>query len=87
MAVITDEDVQGLWRGLYRKGQGKEEIKADGLVDPATIKAIFQATEDWFEGDQPALRGLITAAKGGPITDAAADKYVRAWQLWKWGQG
>lgn len=84
MAVITDADVREMYLSLYRKGEGKEEIKADGLVDPATIKAIFQALEDWYKGERATVKALMVTAKESAMTNAAAKKYGRAWLRWKW---
>lgn len=85
MAIMTDGDLQQCWLSLYHKGEGKEEIKADGLLDPATIKAVFQAIEDWFEGQRPAIKAVIDTAAGRVVSDAAIKKYGRAWMRWKWG--
>ena len=85
MAVITDADLRDLWLQLYRKGEGKEEIKADGLLPPDKIKAIFQAIEDWFEGQRPAIKAVIVAAAGRPVSNAAAKKYGRVWMRRKRG--
>ena len=85
MAVITDANVKEMYLTLYRKGEGKEEIKADGLLSPATIKAVFQALEDRFENGRVALKADMDAAAGRTLTPAAAKKYGRAWLRWKWG--
>jgi len=85
MSVVTDADVREMYLSLYRKGEGKEEIKADGLLDPATIKAVFQAIEDWFEGQRPAVKAAIDAAAGRAVSNAAAKKYGRVWMRRKWG--
>ena len=84
MAVITDADLRELWLSLYRKGEGKEEIKADGLLSPTRLKAIFQVIGDWFEAERGPVKGLITAAAARPVSDAAVQKYVRAWMRRKW---
>ena len=85
MAVITDADVREMYLQLYRKGEGKEEIKADGLLSPTVIKAVFQAIEDWYEGERATVKAAIVAAAGRPMTNAAAKKYGRVWMRRKWG--
>ena len=85
MAVITGVDLRDMWRQLYRKSEGKEEIKADGLLSPTVIKAVFQAIEDWFEGERATVKAAIVAAAGRPVSNAAAKKYGKAWMRWKWG--
>lgn len=85
MAVITDADLADMYLQLYRKGEGKEEIKADGLLAPAIIKAVFQALEDRFENGRAALKMDMEAAVGRPMSNAAAKKYGRTWLRWKWG--
>ena len=84
MAVITDADVRELYRALYRKGEGKEEIKADGLLDRTVIKAVFQAIEDWYEVERATVKAAIDAAAGRTLTNAAAKKYGRAYFRRKW---
>ena len=79
MAVITDADLRDLYLQLYRKGEGKEEIKADGLMSPEKIRAVFQAIEDWFEGQRPAIKAAMVAAAGRPVSNAAAKKYGGVW--------
>ncbi|MEK0326906.1 MAG: hypothetical protein QQN63_14510, partial [Nitrosopumilus sp.] len=64
MAIITDADLAEMYLALYRKGEGKEEIKADGLLPSEKIKAVFQAIEDWFEGQRPSIKAVIVAAAG-----------------------
>ena len=85
MAVITDADVRDMYSQLYRKGEGKEEIKADGLLSPTVIKAVFQAIEDWYEGERVTVKAAIVAAAGRPMSNAAAKKYGRVWMRRKWG--
>ena len=85
MAVITDADLREMYLSLYRKGEGKEEIKADGLLSPTKLKAVFQAIEDWYEGERPAVKAAIDAAAGRTVSNAAAKKYGRAWMRRKWG--
>ena len=85
MTQIIDADLREMYLQLYRKGEGKEEIKADGLLSPMILKAIFQAIEDWFEAERPAIKVAIVAAAGRPMTNAAAKKYGRAYLRWKWG--
>ena len=85
MAVITDADLRTMYLDLYRKGHGKEEIKADGLLAPATIKAVFQAIEDWYEGQRATVKAAIDTAAGRTISNAAAKKYGKAYLQWKWG--
>ena len=85
MAVITDADLRDLWLQLYRKGEGKEEIKADGLLSPTTLKAIFQSIEDTFEAIRPTIKTAVIAAAGRNVSNAAIKKYVRTWMRRKWG--
>ncbi len=86
MAILTDADVADLYRQLYRKGEGKEEIKADGLLSPTVIKAVFQAIEDWYEGERATVKAAIVAAAGRPMSNAAAKKFGRVWMRRKWRQ-
>lgn len=85
MATITDTDVAVMYRALYRKGQGKEEVKADGLLIPDKIKAIFQALDDWFEAERPTIKAAIDSGAGRTMSVAAAKKYAKVWLHWKWG--
>jgi len=86
MAILTDANVKEIWLSLYRKGEGKEEIKADGLPSRAERKAIFQAFEDWFETQRAPLKGRINTAAGRTVSNAVAKKYGRAWLRYKWGK-
>ena len=85
MGVITDTDLREMHLLLYRKGQGKEEIKADGLLSPTRLKAVFQAIEDWHEGQRPVIKAAIVVAAGRSVSNAAAKKYGRVWMRRKWG--
>ncbi len=85
MATITDAAVREMYRQMYRKGEGKEEIKADGLMDPDTIKAVFQAIEDRWESGRTVLKADVDAAAGRTVTAAVAKKFGRTWMRRKWG--
>ena len=79
MAVITTAHVREIWKDLYRKGSGKEEIKASPLPTPAQIKAIIQAIEDSWAANLPAMKADMDAAAGITLANSTAKVYGRAW--------
>ena len=82
--VLTNTEVRAIWRALYRKGEGKAEIKADVLPSRAELLAIFQAMEDWFEGERATVKGLLDTAAGRTLSNPAAKKFARGFFQWKW---
>lgn len=79
MAVITNAHVREVWRELYRKGQGKEEVQRTSLPHPDEVKAILQAIEDFWENGKPALKVSMDAAAGTTLAPSTAKAYGRAW--------
>ena len=83
MATLTNEQMKAMWQKVYRKEERKAELKADGLQPRATVRAIFQAAEDWYEGEQATVKGLLVTAKGSSMTNDAAKAYMRGFFLEK----
>lgn len=79
MALITTNMVKQLWRRLYRKGQGKEDIKTGRLPDPLQIRAIFQAIEDRWDGDKINYKAAMDAAAGYTLTGNQAKILGMVW--------
>lgn len=46
MALLTEPEITAIWQMIYKRGQGKEEIKTTGLPSRSERTAIFQAVED-----------------------------------------
>jgi hypothetical protein len=67
MAALTAQQYTELRRALYRKGRGKEELKAlPHLPTQAQLWAAFQVLEDFWENNRVQLRNDIVAALGNP---------------------
>ncbi len=79
MALITTAIVKQLWRRLYRKGQGKEDMQSGKLPDPIQIKAVFQAIEDRWDGDKANYKAAMAAAAGVTLTNLQARVFGKVW--------
>jgi hypothetical protein len=87
MGAITNAHVREVWRELYRKGAGKEEIKASPLPSPAEIKAILQAIEDAWVANLPTMKAAMDTAAGVTLANSTAKVYGRAWLALKARRG
>lgn len=79
MATITNAHVRTIWRDLYQKGRGKEQLKDSPLPSPAEIKAILQAIEDSWVANRPSMKADMDAAAGVTLANTTAKAYGRAW--------
>lgn len=84
MAVLEWADYGKMRNYLYRKGQGKEEMKAlPDLPSKIQLKAVFQALEDWWESEQSTVKGLIDTNYGQTTAPILAKKIFQAYINWK----
>lgn len=80
MAILTDTDYGNIRRTLYRKGAGKEELKAlPALPNKATLRAMFQAVEDNSLASRAAIKAAIDTAAGFITSPAIARKLYLAY--------
>jgi hypothetical protein len=93
MAALTDQEYRSLRSDLYRKGEGKEELKAlPFLPNKSQLRAAFQVLEDFWEANRVQLRDDIVAALGNPSAPnpaltALAKKIGLAWLRSKFKRG
>jgi len=87
MAVLTKADVIGIWRDLYKVGEGKAEAKANGPL-PSTnqLAGIYQVFEDLWENSRTKVKGQLNSAFGRNITPQLAKKLGKSWLRWKLGR-
>lgn len=84
MATLTDENYSELRNTVYRKGQGKEEMKAlPSLPSKAQLKGAFQALEDWWQTQKPLVKADIDTAYGQTTSATLAKFIFKAFFLWK----
>ena len=80
MAILTDADYGAIRQALYRKGAGKEELKAlPALPNKATLRAMFQAIEDNNQASRAAVKAAVDAAAGFVTSAALARKLYAAY--------
>ena len=86
MATITDAQYNFISSSIYREGEGKEEMRSlSHLPTKIQFRAVFQAIEGWWEGEQAGLKAVIDAAYGQTTSVALARKILKAWILMKMG--
>lgn len=82
MAVLTDEDVSKMRDDVYQIGRGKEEIKMAGpCPNHVKFKQVFQAFEDFEDGNVPILKAECDV--GGTAMRAILRTRIEA----AWGTG
>ncbi len=83
MAVLTDRSIQRAWQRMFRKGQGKAELKADagGMPDRGTRRDIFQAIEDRWEVVLNSIEAQMNSAAGRTLPAEVARLYIKQWLL------
>ena len=80
MAILTDADYGALRDALYRKGAGKEELKAlPVLPNKATLRAMFQAIEDNSQASRVSIKSALDTAAGFVTSLALARKVYLAY--------
>lgn len=92
MATLTWTDYGELRSMAYRKGYGKEELKA--LSDPwdkSDLLAMFQGCEDWFTSGfngipTTSLKTALETGLGQSMTNPLAQKVSAVWFFWKYNK-
>ena len=57
--MLTDASIIEIWRTIFRKGQGKQELKVSGMPDRATRDAEFRAMDDIITASGVAMARFI----------------------------
>jgi len=89
VATLTWANYKELRAKAYRKGYGKEELKAlSRLPNKTELMAMFQACEDWFVNsfnNTPSIsfKDALSTAFGQTITNSLAQKVAVIWFAWK----
>lgn len=84
MAVLTDKDYGEIRDTAYRKGFGKEELKAlPVLPSKAQLKAAFQSLETDLVAAYPGLKVNVETALGVSISASLMNKLLAAYLVWK----
>lgn len=87
MAVLTDDEARAIWRIAYTNSR-KDDVKASGLpLHRPTVKAVFQALEDWYVSQAPAVNSAVDAAAGVNVSGAGVKALAAAFLQWKFEQG
>ena len=80
MAILTNAEYGQLRAAIYRRGAGKEELKAlAALPSKAKLLAVFQAIEDNSQASRAAIKSAIDAALGFATSAALARKLYAAY--------
>ena len=84
MATLNDQDYGQIREALYRKGVGKEELKALGsLPSKAQLKAAFQSMENDTVASFSSVKSNMDTALGVTTTTTLAQKLYAAYLRWK----
>ena len=80
MAILADADYGALRDAIYRKGAGKEELKAlPTLPNKVILRAIFQAIEDNVQASRAPIKAAMDAAAGFALSPMLARKFYAAY--------
>ena len=80
MAILTNAEYGQLRAAIYRRGSGKEELKAlAALPSKAKLLAGFQAIEDNSQASRAAIKAAMDTALGFVASAALARKLYAAY--------
>ena len=84
MAIITAKESSKLRQFLLKDHSDLLAI-ADPPLTKVQLTAIYQAFEDWFEGQRLAIKADVEAAAGVSLDNAFIKKFGKHWMGRKMG--
>ncbi len=86
--MITDSDYGDLRNASWQDATTKARLKAlPSLPDKPTLKAVFQALDDFWEANRLVLKADMDAAAGVTLPNPLAKALGKIWLAWKFGRG